>query len=124
MRNKWMICVLAALAAGAVQAREAEYECDDGNARSGYRIRVVELSSEIREVIVLKKNNGSAHLVDDQKLRRVGDTSRFALNRRGKRMSFRKTATDNDGNWSGVFTLPGKRGTVQANCGRVETLTL
>ena len=124
MQKKIVICALAAVTLSVAQARGVEYECDDGNAQSGYRIRVVELSKEIREVIVLKKKNGSAKLVGDKKLRRIAGSSRFEYKRDGQKMSYQKTVTDSDGNWTGTFTLPGKGRTVRASCGRVETLTL
>ena len=122
MPNKTWIFTLAALTAATAQARGVEYECDDGSAMSGYRIRVVELTKEIQEVLVLKKKNGSATLVEDRKLRRVGDRYEFAKG--GKRLSLRKTNVDSAGNFTGTFTLPGKRGVVKTSCAPVETISL
>jgi hypothetical protein len=122
MHKSVLICALAAVSVGAALAKTAkvEYECDDGHAQSGYRIRVVELSRDVREMIVLKKANGSASLVGDQKLK--ADAS----GAKGQGMSFKKSVMDADGNWTGTFTLSGKRGSqvVRASCGRVETITL
>ena len=112
----------AFLVASAAHARGVEYECDEGSATSGYRMRVVELSTEIHEVLVLKKKNGSATLVEDRKLRRIGD--RFEFAKGGKRLILKKTNVDSAGNFTGTFTLPGKHGVVKAACGKVETITL
>jgi hypothetical protein len=120
-KKNWIITAVA-LAAAAAQARGVEYECDDGSAMSGYRIRVVEISKDLQEVLVLKKKNGSASLVEDRKLRRVGE--RFEFSHGGKRMSFKKANVDAEGNFIGTFTLPGKRGVVKASCGKVETITM
>lgn len=122
MPNKTWIYTLAALTAATAQARGVEYECDDGSATSGYRIRIVELSKEIQEVLVLKKKNGSATLVEDRKLRRVGD--RFESAKGGKRLTLKKSNADSAGNFTGTFTLPGKRGAVKTACGKVETISL
>lgn len=123
------LCAIAVLAMGAAEAAKTEYECDDGNSGGGYRIRVVELNRDVREIIVLKKSNGSARVVENGKLRRAGGSPsnpRFAGGKPGRALSFRSSAADADGNWTGTFTLPEKRGplTVQAACGRVETLSL
>lgn len=129
MQKKWVLCALTTLAVGAAEAKSVEYECDQGGSQSGYRIRVVELSRDLQEVIVLKKSNGSASVVADKKLKRVrgsANGNRFESNQSGHRMSFKKTNADSDGNWVGIFTIAEKRGPqiVQASCGRVETLTL
>ena len=129
MHLKGYIYALAALAAAAAEAKGIEYECDDGRAASGYRIRVVELSHDLQEVIVLKKSNGSATMIENKKLKRVGGSAsapEFVFNKAGHRVSFKKTAADSEGNWVGTFTLSGKRGaqTVRTTCGRVETLTM
>jgi hypothetical protein len=124
--KEMLLCALATLAVGAAEAKNTEYECDEGNANAGYRIRVVELSLDTQEVIVLKKKNGSASLVEDRKLKRVGSGTNYEFNRPNHRISFKKVNADSSGNWVGTFTIPGKRGsqTIQANCGRVETITL
>jgi hypothetical protein len=115
MQSKILIGAFATfviLAAEAKTAKNVEYECDQGGANSGYRIRVVDLTPETSEVIVLKKSNGMASLVEDRKLKRG--------------VGYKKSGVDSEGNWIGTFTLRGKRGTetVRAHCGRVETLTL
>jgi hypothetical protein len=122
MGYRILICALASLAALAAEARGVEYECDDGSAMSGYRIRVVEISKDVREVLVLKKKNGSATLVQDKKLKRVG--AGFEAGQGAGRLSFKKSNPDSAGNWVGTFTLPGRRGVVKATCGTVETISL
>ncbi len=126
MSSKIWISTLAVLVASAAEAKNTEYECDEGNANAGYRIRVVELSHDTQEVIILKKKNGSASLVEDRKLKRVSGEANYEFNHPGHRITFKKAIADSNGNWVGTFTIPSKRGsqTVQANCGRVETLTL
>jgi len=129
MDLKGYICALATLAAAVAEAKGIEYECDDGRSDSGYRIRVLELSRDVQEIIVLKKSNGSAKMVENKKLKRIGGPAsapEYAFTKTGHRVSFKKTAADSDGNWVGTFTLSGKGGahTVRASCGRVETLTM
>lgn len=116
-------------AIGTAEASIAEYECDEGNIDAGYRIRVVELSRDIREVTVLKKTKGSAHVVVSKKLKRAGgsaSTPRFeSVSSKGK-LSFKKSLPDSAGTWTGIFSIPDKRGTktVRAECNFVETLSM
>lgn len=124
-----MLFAMVALGISAAEAKSVEYECDDGDQESGYRIRVVELSHEVQELIVLKKARGSADVVEVKKLKRITSDRhgiRYEFNKAGHRLALNKPTPDRDGNWTGTFTLPGKRGaqTVRASCGRVETLTL